>query len=406
MVARFCVILFLFIKLIFWYLVLLFTPKKSKSILLMPCFDEFGGTRTYFFYLVEFLSKKGYSIVAMLKKNQCDQDVMALQAQYPFTIEEINFELYKSSFAGTVFYKKNQEDFIYQLKELLYFWKYVRKYRCATVVSSVDNPELLVFLFLTPVKVFYILHTIATQPLDDLKKKVLNWSLSKKKKVITVSNSAKEHLLVNWTKGLHREFITVVYNYYQPGLKNIEAGTASVKKIVTIGTVAHYKNPFFWITVCKEVLLKYPKDAIEFLWAGDGELLTACAALVKDIPQIKFIGYQKNTEQLYVDCTIYFQPSILESHGIAVLGAMFFEKPCVVSNRQGLPESVINNVTGVVVPVENPHDAANAILLLLNDPGKAHEFGRAGKVRVEANFSKHKWEDEMNALFKLTANKK
>lgn len=365
----------------------------------MPCFDESGGTRTYFFYLVEFLSKKGYSIVAMLEKKQCDDEVLTLQAQYPFIIEEINIELYKSGFTGTIFYKKNQEDFIYQLKELLYFLKYLRKYRCATVVSSVDNPELLLFLFLTPLKVFYILHTVAAWPLDNLKRKVLDWSLSKKKQIITVSRYAKEQLIINWIKEPDSKFINVVYNYYQPGTQNIQSVPVPVKKVITIGTVAHYKNPFFWISVCKEVLLKYPTDAIEFLWAGDGELLTACAALVKDIPQIKFIGYQKNTEQLYVDSTVYFQPSILESHGIAVLGAMFFEKPCVVSNRQGLPESVVNNKTGLVVPVEDPRDAANAIAALLNDPEKVSEFGKAGRIRFETNFSKQRWENEMSALF-------
>ena len=104
-------------------------------------------------------------------------------------------------------------------------------------------------------------------------------------------------------------------------------------------------------------------------------------------------------EHLYVDCTLYFQPSILESQGIAVLGAMYFEKPCVVSNRQGLPETVADLETGMVVPIENTHDAANAILSLLHAPAKATAFGIAGKKRVEANFGKSKWEVEMSEVF-------
>ena len=146
------------------------------------------------------------------------------------------------------------------------------------------------------------------------------------------------------------------------------------------------------------MLLQYPNNPIEFIWAGDGDLLDSCKALVKDIPSIKFIGYQKNVEQLYIDCTLYFQPSILESHGIAVLGAMYFEKPCIVSNKQGLPESVLNNETGFIVLIEHPQDAVTAILYLLNNPAKAGEFGKAGKKRFEEKFKKDKWLNEMNFL--------
>ena len=399
MLGRVIIIVFLSLRLIFWYCVLLATPKKGRSILLIPSFTEYGGTRTYFFYLIEFLFKKNYTVIVMLTKNQCDEGVLALQKKYPFTIHEMNFALCKSSFLGTVFYKKNQQDFIYQLKELIYCWRQVRKYKSSSIICSEGNPELLLFLLLTPVRVFYILHTIAVYPLDKLKKKMLNATLSKKKQIITVSNSAKEHLLNNWTNERKAECIKVVYNFYEPTTTNLLSNKLDIKRVLTVGTVAHYKNPFFWIDVCKAVLLKYPNDVIEFLWAGDGELLADSKVLVKDIPQIKFIGYQKNIEQLYLDCTLYFQPSILESHGIAVLGAMFFKKPCVVSNRQGLPESVVNNITGFVVDIEDPLEAANAILTLLNNPDKVIEFGQAGRVRLDTNFTKQKWFNKMNAIF-------
>ena len=182
-------------------------------------------------------------------------------------------------------------------------------------------------------------------------------------------------------------------------MHNVHHAQATVKRVLTIASVTHYKNPFFWIDCCKEVLLQYPNDGTEFIWAGDGDLLASCKALVKDIPSIKFIGYQKNVEQLYQDCTIYFQPSILENHSLSVLGAMYFEKPCVVSNRQGLPETVADLETGLVVAVENTHDATNAILSLLNAPEKATAFGIAGKKRGEANFGKSKWEVEMSEVF-------
>jgi glycosyltransferase involved in cell wall biosynthesis len=398
MLARFFTILLLSFKFVFWYLLLLFSGKQKKAVLLVPSFGDFGGTKTYFFYLIEFLYKKNYLIHVMLTKSQCDEDVMALQAQYPFTIHALNFQLSATQFEGTLFYKRNQEYFIYHLHELVFFCRQLKKYQCAQLIISEANPAVLLSLLALPVSVHYVLHTAAVNQLDALKRRLLNFSLSKTKQIITVSNYAKEQVLKNWTNGHHPEFVKRVYNFYEPGHQNIQQTSALTKKVLTIGTVAHYKNPFFWIDTCKEVLLKYPNEAIEFTWAGDGELLASCQELVKDIPCIQFISYQKNVEQLYLDCTLYFQPSILESHGIAVLGAMYFEKPCVVSNRQGLPESVLNNETGFIVSIEHPQDAVAAILYLFHNPAAAIEFGKAGKVRVETHFSKSKWETEMSDL--------
>ena len=128
MLRRIIIIFFLFIQLACVYALLVLTKKRKRSWLVIPEFEKFGGTKTYFFSLIEFLSKKNFDITVMLRRDQCDDEVIALQNRYPFTIEEINFKLYKSSFAGTFFYKKKQEEFIYQLKEHLYFLKYFQKY--------------------------------------------------------------------------------------------------------------------------------------------------------------------------------------------------------------------------------------------------------------------------------------
>ena len=403
MLGRVVLIFFLFVRLFFWYCLVIVTPKKRRSILLIPSFTEYGGTRTYFFYLIEYLFKKNYLVTVMLTKSQCDEEVQALQAQYPFIIQPLKFDVIRTKFEGTVFYQKNQDYLIYHLKELIYFWKQIVKLKASHLVISASNPEVLLSLMLSPLRVTYIIHTITMNWMDNLKKRLLNFSFSKRKQIITVSKSAREHILKNWTSSRNSSHIKVVYNFYQPLTQSVQHHSSSIKKVLTVGSVVYYKNPFLWRDVCKEVLLQYPGHAVEFIWAGDGELLADCRQMVKDIPQIKFIGYQKNIEQLYADCTIYFQPSIFESHGIAALGAMYFQKPCVVSNKQGLPESVIENETGLVVAVEQPHAAAMAILALLNDNEKAVEFGKAGKERVNTYFVKSKWYSDMDRLITSSA---
>ena len=103
-------------------------------------------------------------------------------------------------------------------------------------------------------------------------------------------------------------------------------------------------------------------------------------------------------EALYQLCDVYYQPSILESHGIAVLGAMYFERPCVVSNQQGLPESIIDNISGLIVPIVNPIDSAEAILLLLNGSDKAMQLGKEAKTQFDHSFTKIKWLQSMDTI--------
>lgn len=398
MTGRFFTITYYMIQAIVAYLLLICTKKKQQHCLVQANFGKSGGTRTYFFYLIEYLSRRQLHLTVMLTKNQYDNEVIALQSKFPFKKEEMNFELQRTTFNGTVFYKKTQEDLIYQLKELIFFWNALRRNRSSLFVISEGTPELLLFLLFSPVKMIFILHTVATQKLSHFKFRLLNLCFSSKKKIVTVSEFSKKLLLQNWTKGNHENSIKVVHNFYEPRNQVAMPYEKNCETVLSIGSLGHHKNPFFWITVCGEVLKHY-KEPIRFIWAGDGELLEQCRAKSRHISQIQFIGDQKNVEQLYTDCTIYFQPSLLESHGIAVLGAMYFEKPCVVSDRQGLPESVIHNLSGLVVPVEDVTDSVNAILFLLNNAAKANDFAKEAKKRGEKEFTKVSWNLRMDYIF-------
>ncbi len=398
MFGRLIKIACLFPKLVLAYIFLLLKNKDPKKCLVYASFLKSGGTRTYFFSLIEFLSRKKIGITVVLSREQCDAEILELQSQFPFTIREINFQPHRATFTGTIFYKKKQEEIIYQIKELIFFWNCLRKYKCSWCIVSEGHPEVLLLLFLSPVRVIYTLHTVATDRLDKFKRKVLNHCLSASKQIIAVSNYAKKIIIENWISEPKSDCVKVIHNYYEAADHSPILQKKKIKNILTIGTVTWYKNPLFWIEVAKQIQIR-SNDNIEFIWAGDGDLLEECKAGINGFSNIKFIGYTKDVAQLYHDCDIYFQPSVLESHGIAVLGAMYFQKPCVVSDRQGLPESVENNLTGLVVPVIEPADSVNAILSLLNHPDKAVQFGKAAKEKAINDFSKSKWYEKMEFIF-------
>ena len=101
---------------------------------------------------------------------------------------------------------------------------------------------------------------------------------------------------------------------------------------------------------------------------------------------------------MYESASVYFQPSTWESQGLAVLEAMSFDLPCVVSNRGGLPESVVNGQTGFVVEIDTADKAVQALSALLSDAQLRKQMGVLGGKRVVEQYSKECWYSRMDKL--------
>lgn len=105
--------------------------------------------------------------------------------------------------------------------------------------------------------------------------------------------------------------------------------------------------------------------------------------------------------QFYSHATVFCCPSIYEPFGIINLEAMACGTPVVASKVGGIPEVVVDGETGILVPLEqqtespfeplDPRrfsaDLAAAINRLLHDPELRERMARAGRERVEREFS-------------------
>jgi len=67
--------------------------------------------------------------------------------------------------------------------------------------------------------------------------------------------------------------------------------------------------------------------------------------------------------------------------------ALAVETPVVGTKVEGIPELVVDGETGLLVPPRNPEALAQAILRMIENPTRAKAMARAGRKRVEAQFS-------------------
>jgi starch synthase len=111
---------------------------------------------------------------------------------------------------------------------------------------------------------------------------------------------------------------------------------------------------------------------------------------------------KKEIIELYSHAAVFCCPSVYEPFGIINLEAMACDTPVVASAVGGIKEVVVNEETGILVPLElrvgtfEPIDIevfekglADAVNRLMADPELRRRMGKAGRARAEAHFS---WE--------------
>jgi hypothetical protein len=69
-----------------------------------------------------------------------------------------------------------------------------------------------------------------------------------------------------------------------------------------------------------------------------------------------------------------------------IIEAMAAARPIVSTRLAGIPESVVNGETGLLVPPENTMALAEALSRLIEDAKLRLHYGRAGRARIEQHF--------------------
>lgn len=104
-------------------------------------------------------------------------------------------------------------------------------------------------------------------------------------------------------------------------------------------------------------------------------------------------------EKAYRTADIFVAPSTYESFGLVFLEAMAKGLPVIGTDIGGIPEVVVDNQTGILVPVGNVNALADAILRLTRDHQTRKAFGAAGRLRYEDQFTAKKMAERSLALY-------
>lgn len=124
---------------------------------------------------------------------------------------------------------------------------------------------------------------------------------------------------------------------------------------------------------------------------GDGSQRSYLKALSKKLKvekSILWLGAKSNFEmpRFYNLAKVVVLPSLKEATSITGLEAMACEKPLVGTTVGGIPNLIVDNETGYLVPPRQPREMAEKVIWLLQHPQRAQEFGRKARERILQDF--------------------
>jgi glycosyltransferase involved in cell wall biosynthesis len=102
--------------------------------------------------------------------------------------------------------------------------------------------------------------------------------------------------------------------------------------------------------------------------------------------EARFVGFQKNVPQWLTGSDVAVVPSHVEPLGNATLEAMSYALPVIGSTAGGIPEMVVHEQTGLLVPPRSPEPLAAALRRLLDSAARVR-LGKQARQRCETLFS-------------------
>lgn len=226
-------------------------------------------------------------------------------------------------------------------------------------------------------------------------------------KLIAVCKASRQLMITHF--GINSARTEAIYNGIDLNAFDREAtplspSTFSAKDEVVLGTVGRLSKQKGYDTLLEAmpmVLKEVPN--LRLVIAGEGpeetKLKSQCERLEID-KHVNFLGMRTDIPSLIGSFDVFVLPSRYESFPITILEVMAASKPIVSTSVDGIPESVAEESTGLLVPPENPEALSQALIRLLKDNELRKQMGVSARARVEENFTLKQMVENTQAIYR------
>ncbi len=175
---------------------------------------------------------------------------------------------------------------------------------------------------------------------------------------------------------------------------------ADAPVIIYVGRCTRDKGLNELLTAVAQVRWRCPE--VRLVLAGDGEALPECKAQARRLgieEAVSFLGFRNDVNRLLAAADVFTLPSWDEGLPLSVAEAMAAGLPVVATPVGGMPEIVLDNITGLLVELRSPARLCEALHKLVADPVMARRMGQAGRIHVSAHFTLDQMVSRFEALY-------
>ncbi|MDQ0205946.1 N-acetyl-alpha-D-glucosaminyl L-malate synthase BshA [Alkalicoccobacillus murimartini] len=265
-----------------------------------------------------------------------------------------------------------------------------------------------------PVKIVTTLHgtDITILGVDRSLKSLIKYGIEASDAVTAVSNDLirQTEELVQTSKEIHTVYNFIDERYYRPvetgDLKNrygINEDEAVFIHISNFRPVKRIQDVIKSFALIKQSL------RAKLLLIGDGQDLPAARELIRKLEleeEVLVLGSQKHLTELLSISDIMLLLSEKESFGLVALEAMACGVPVIGTNIGGIPEVIIDGVSGYLCEVGDTEAVAKKAVELIEDRETHEQFKEAARAHVIKRFNADKIVSEYEDVYRQVLEEK
>jgi glycosyltransferase involved in cell wall biosynthesis len=236
---------------------------------------------------------------------------------------------------------------------------------------------------------------------------MLKQKIRKASFVVTISDYNKEFLKTLYGEDASGKTFVIHCGIDPAMFKPVPITTSDCFKIICVAALRDFKGHTYLLDACAE--LKSRGVNYVCILVGDGPVRRSLESKVASLglkQQVRFAGWKPQNEvaELMAGSDVMVLPSITTPRGkqdgipVALMEAMALQRPVIATGISGIPELVVQNDTGLIVPERDSFALAEAMLLLYGNPRLAARLAKNGCEKVLKDFNLHRNAEALRTL--------
>jgi glycosyltransferase involved in cell wall biosynthesis len=237
------------------------------------------------------------------------------------------------------------------------------------------------------------------------------------RRIIAISGAVKDRLLGD-PPVLPPESIEVIIPGVDTDIHHPDIDGEAVRKQIGIGSevplvamIARFqdvKGHEYFLEAARHILTALPEA--RFAVAGENvfgvskdetykqRILQSVQADPLLRERVTYLGFWPDAREVIAAADVMVCSSWFESLSMVALESMAMERPIVSTSVGGPAETVLDGVTGFLVPPRQSAAIAERVVALLRDPALRLKMGQAGRARVIERFSAARYAEALGQI--------